>query len=138
MELLLNILWLALALPAVWMWRHKPACANHPQRFGSWRPFLLFGCALVLLFPVVSATDDLQAMRPEMEESSSSLVLKQTAGTRSSAWTHPTGSFLSEFSAPALGGNDPLCGLVSLASTPLPERAFFSQKDSRAPPAISL
>jgi len=28
------------------------------------------GCALVLLFPVISATDDMHAMRAEMEESS--------------------------------------------------------------------
>jgi len=26
------------------------------------------GCVLILLFPVVSATDDLQAMQPDMEE----------------------------------------------------------------------
>ncbi|MGD0790332.1 MAG: hypothetical protein ABR920_01060 [Terriglobales bacterium] len=31
------------------------------------------GCALVLLFPVISATDDLHAMRPEMEESERAL-----------------------------------------------------------------
>lgn len=31
---------------------------------------LALGCVLVLLFPVISATDDLHAMRAEVEESS--------------------------------------------------------------------
>jgi len=138
MELLLNIVWLALALPAVWMWQRIPARAQHQQWFACCRPFLLLGCALVLLFPVVSATDDLHAMRPEMEESSSKRMLKQSAGTRSSVWTRPTGTLPSEFIALSLGRNDDLCGLVSLVSTPLPEPAFFGQKASRAPPSASL
>jgi len=77
-------------------------------------------------------------MRPEMEESSFSRVLKQSVGTRSSAWTHPTGSLPSEFIALSLSPGDDLCGLVFLASAPLPEPAFFGQKASRAPPATTL
>ena len=138
MELLLNIVWVALALPAVWMWQRMPARPKQPLRFGRWHPFLLLGCALVLLFPVVSATDDLQAMRPEMEESSSSRVFKQSVGTKSSAWTHLTGSLPSQLIALSLSRNDDLCGMVFFASAPLPEPAFFGPKTSRAPPADSL
>jgi len=138
MELLLNIVWLALALPALWMWHRVPARVHHPQWFGRCRPFLLLGCALVLLFPVVSATDDLHAMRPEMEESNSKRLLKHSTGTRSSAWTHPTGGLPSQFIVLSLSRNDDRCGLVFLASIPLPELAPLSQKDARAPPANSL
>ncbi len=67
MELTLNLLWLLLAIPAIWVWRGAPS-----QRSGSEgrsvRRLLILGCLLMVLFPVVSATDDLQAMRPEMEE----------------------------------------------------------------------
>ncbi len=69
MELLLNLLWLLLALPAYCLWRD----ARNSRRSGSPSPLqclLALGCVLVLLFPVVSATDDLHAMRSEMEESS--------------------------------------------------------------------
>jgi hypothetical protein len=139
MELLLNILWLALAVPAVWIWRREPAHASGPQRFGRGRPFLLLGCALVLLFPVVSATDDLHAMRSEMEESNASKrVLKQASGTKTTVWTHPTGTFLSESVTLPIGRDNQLCGIVCVAPASSPEPAIFSQKNSRAPPAISL
>ena len=64
MELLLNLLWLLLVVPAFWVWRRQD------RSLGSLRCLLVLACGMVLLFPVVSATDDLQAMRPEMVESS--------------------------------------------------------------------
>jgi hypothetical protein len=66
MELFLNLCWLSLLVPAFLLWRQRTSSA------ASHRPLVLvcvLGCALVLLFPVISATDDLHAMRPEMEES---------------------------------------------------------------------
>lgn len=139
MELLLNIVWLALAVPALWIWRRKPAHTSTPQRFGRGRPYLLLGCALVLLFPVVSATDDLHAMRPEMEESNASKrLLKHAGASKTSAWTHLTGSFLPETAATQLGRDDQFCGAVFGASLPLLECPTFSQKDSRAPPSTIL
>lgn len=65
MELLLNLAWLLLALPAWWLWRgHRPG-----HKFSSMQCLLALGCLLVVLFPVISATDDLCAMRAEIEES---------------------------------------------------------------------
>lgn len=65
MELTLNLIWLLLTIPAVWVW-HEARCARPGER--DLQGLLLLACILMLLFPVVSATDDLQAMRPEMEE----------------------------------------------------------------------
>jgi hypothetical protein len=136
MELLLNILWLALALPAVWIWQRKPGCAL--RRFGRSCPILLLGCVLVLLFPVVSATDDLHAMRPEMEESNPfSSVQKQSGGARAMTWTHATGSLLAHFVSFSPRSNDDFCGLVFLACTRLPELVVSSQGTARAPPATN-
>jgi hypothetical protein len=67
-ELLLNLAWLLLAIPAYGLWRSS-TLANRRHRFSSLQCLLALGCALVLLFPVISATDDLHAMRAEMEES---------------------------------------------------------------------
>jgi hypothetical protein len=78
MELFLNLCWLSLLLPAYLLWRQRTSStasatstrsstqssAHHPLIF-----LCVLGCALVLLFPVISASDDLHAMRPEMEES---------------------------------------------------------------------
>lgn len=68
MELLLNLAWLLLALPAFWLWRDArtmPAA----RRSTAFQCLLALGCLLVLLFPIISATDDLRAMRAELEES---------------------------------------------------------------------
>ena len=86
MELLLNLFWLMLALPAYWIWRREVGCGRSCERWKSLRAILVLGCILMLLFPVVSATDDLHFMRPEMEESASSKkALKQAANDKSSS-----------------------------------------------------
>ncbi|MGC2450022.1 MAG: hypothetical protein WA477_20400 [Candidatus Sulfotelmatobacter sp.] len=71
MELLLNLAWLLLALPAYWLWRGSRT-AQGGRKFTAAQGLLALGCLLVMLFPVVSATDDLRAMRAEMEESPTS------------------------------------------------------------------
>jgi hypothetical protein len=68
MELFLNLAWLLLALPAYWLWR----CARHmrcERHFSSLQCLLVLGSVLLLLFPVISASDDLLALRTEIEES---------------------------------------------------------------------
>jgi len=86
MELLLNLAWLLLALPAYWMWRNSISTrAEH--RFSSLQCLLALGCLLVMLFPVVSATDDLMAMRTEMEESPiSKRSIRLANSDKSSLW----------------------------------------------------
>jgi hypothetical protein len=81
MELLLNLLWVLLALPAYWLWRRSA------QRFSSLQCLLALGCVLVLLFPVISASDDLHAMRAEMEDSSViKRTVRQAGSDKNSAW----------------------------------------------------
>jgi len=85
MELLLNLAWLLLALPAYLLWRN---CRSTPaaRRFTAVQCLLALGCMLVILFPVISATDDLRAMRTEMEESPvSKRSMGQSNGERLSA-----------------------------------------------------
>ncbi|MFZ0955913.1 MAG: hypothetical protein WAN60_06200 [Candidatus Sulfotelmatobacter sp.] len=86
MELLLNLAWLLLALPACWLWRrsfHTRALG----KLGSLQCLLALACLLVLLFPVISATDDLHVMRTEMEESSpGKRSARQAAGEKTSLW----------------------------------------------------
>jgi len=80
MELLLNLAWLLLLVPAYWLWRRGGAT----RACGSLPCLLTLACVLVILFPVVSATDDLLAMRTEMEESPiSKRSLHEARGARS-------------------------------------------------------
>jgi hypothetical protein len=83
MELLLNLAWLLLALPAYWLWWQSA------RRFNSLQCLLALGCVLVLLFPVISASDDLHAMQTEMEDSSTSKrTVRQSGSERNSAWVN--------------------------------------------------
>jgi hypothetical protein len=68
MELFLNLAWVLLALPAYWLWQSARAVRGQ-RHFTSLQCLLALASVLVLLFPVVSATDDLLAMRTEIEES---------------------------------------------------------------------
>ena len=84
MELLLNLAWLLLALPAYWLWRSAKR-----RSLSSRQCLLALVCVLTLLFPVISATDDLHAMRAEMEESGTGKrSVRQAGGEKSSAWTN--------------------------------------------------
>lgn len=86
MELLLNIAWILLVVPAYWLWR-RGAVARMGRRVSALQCVLALGCAFVLLFPVISATDDLHAMRAEMEESSASKrAVRQATSEKHSAW----------------------------------------------------
>jgi hypothetical protein len=85
MELVLNLAWLLLAIPAYWLWRGS-RIAFAARRPSSRQCLLALGCMLAILFPVVSATDDLHAMRTEMEESPlSKRSLRQASHDKS--WT---------------------------------------------------
>jgi hypothetical protein len=68
MELFLNLAWVLLALPAWWVWQNTRG-VQRQRHFSSLQCLLALASVLVLLFPVVSATDDLLAMRTEIEES---------------------------------------------------------------------
>jgi hypothetical protein len=99
MELFLNLCWLSLLLPAYLLWR---------QRTSSHRPAappLIFlcalGCALILLFPVISATDDLHVVRPEMEESERGFRRAGNGACTPHALAHSSQPILSSFASPA-------------------------------------
>ena len=87
MELLLNLFWLTLAVPALWMWCRKSVYAKDRGSFDGIRPVLLLGCALMLLFPVVSATDDLHAMRQDTADIAQHDAFLWIGDPRSRMWT---------------------------------------------------
>ena len=86
MELLLNLAWLLLALPAFWLWGTTRSIPRG-RKFSALQCLLALGCMLVILFPVVSATDDLHAMRSEMEESpASKRAIRHASQDKTSVW----------------------------------------------------
>lgn len=88
MELVLNLAWILLALPAYWLWRRGTG-ARRAREVSSLQFLLALGCVVVLLFPVISATDDLHVMRAEMEDSSiSKRAVRQAENDKTWAWVN--------------------------------------------------
>ena len=86
MELLLNLAWLFLAVPAFWLWQGSRT-SSLVRKVTALQCVLALGCMLVILFPVVSATDDLRAMRNEMEESpASKRTIRLASNDKALAW----------------------------------------------------
>lgn len=136
MELLLNLCWLMLALPAYWIWRRHISNLR-PHRLRKTHAFVLLGSVLLLLFPVISATDDLHAMRPEMEESSPSKQIAKHISSNKSA------SFLSRIGIPAqvspfaFGFGNEFRGTISAEVSLFPSRLATAATISRGPPPPS-
>jgi len=136
MELLLNLFWLLLAMPAYWLWRYSRIAAQRRQ-FHALQCFLALGCLLVILFPVVSASDDMRAMRAEMDESSSKKSICQAVGDKqsSSKW---------QAQPAALASASASCGFGELAWHWVPASVSSSSsarviaRSDRAPPRFFL
>jgi hypothetical protein len=58
METVLNLLWLVVTLTALWFWRFRWSASRRSQA-RVLPEVVAIGCALALLFPVISLTDDL-------------------------------------------------------------------------------
>jgi hypothetical protein len=133
MEQLLNLAWLLLALPAYWLWRRGT------RRFSSLQCLASLGCLLVLLFPVISASDDLHAMQTEMEDSSvSKRTVCQAASDKNSGWLNrmhgPPAALASvvRLVAPKVG----LLEVSTASESPLARSCVF--RWGRAPPFSPL
>jgi hypothetical protein len=138
MELLLNLLWL-IGIPAFGMWWLRSGSVVRAGRIARVQQVALLGCMLVLLFPVVSATDDLHPIRPEIEDSSSSKRIKQAAADKFSTHFSAFGAAPALLPLPALPYlHFEVVGQVTLGAEAVPEQAQFSFDASRAPPAFLL
>jgi len=133
MELFLNLIWMVLAASTMCAWGRR---RNHPQS----RPHLIaLVCLLALLFPVISATDDLNAMRSEMEDSSPSKRGLKQAVTGKAVWLlavhNPPALLVSVFAALPQGE-------TSRMTIPAPPTRFSTLSravpSDRAPPLPEL
>lgn len=83
-----------LLLPAAWIWhrRQEQAALKNGGALRGFRSFVLLGFIIVLLFPIISISDDLHPMRADVEESSSSKrIAKQLTAAKTPAWnSHST------------------------------------------------
>lgn len=135
MELLLNLTWLLLAVPGYWLWRQRRSA----RRLSSVQCLLALGCLLVILFPVISASDDLVAMRTEMDESPVSKRSIHQAGNDKTPLWHAHWHGLAALAGSDLlfvSNNDSWLQLSSSLSFTAVEPALV--RNGRAPPRALL
>ncbi len=68
MELALNLVWLVVCAFALGWWLHQSR-VRQIDRHAIIKGLLVLACILVIVFPVISASDDLCAMAAPMEDS---------------------------------------------------------------------
>jgi len=77
MELLLNLIWVSLAILAhLGFFRSR---RRRHTRISYGKSLLALACGMVLLFPVISATDGLHSTEAVMEEASKSVELSASS-----------------------------------------------------------
>jgi hypothetical protein len=59
METFLNLVWLAVTVAAIWLWRFRWTASRRNPRHSTRMEAVAMVCVLALLFPVISLTDDL-------------------------------------------------------------------------------
>lgn len=135
MEVLLNTIWLLGSIGAFAFWRPgRRAAARLGRRESNILATLALACALLLLFPVISLTDDLHAEQYPMEDSSRSVMKVRNlvqAGVRAvrSAFMIPA----TETPRPAASLNV-IWGTVALLATHPFRPARASSLHGRSPP----
>lgn len=70
MELFLNLFWLALAATVATVFVRQQSGREEQERLPYAKALLALGCVIVLLFPFVSASDDLHPTQAIFEDSS--------------------------------------------------------------------
>jgi hypothetical protein len=136
MEILLNSLWLLVAMGAFLFWQAEGEEGTVRRREHNRRFRLLaLACALILLFPVISLTDDLHAEQAAMEDSSRAVMKARNlaqACLRASRSPFVAGVTPASFSAAAL---HLFLDTVVLVESPLRCLAPVSAHDGRSPPS---
>jgi hypothetical protein len=135
MELLLNLVWITLALGAFCTFLRKRRACAWTARVPYITALLALSCMLVLLFPVVSASDDLHPTQAVLEDATKR-VHQIVAPLQ-----HAQGNSLTD-TLPALLAIYLLCSLVALQSwQPISReaRVIFRERaprDGRSPPRL--
>jgi hypothetical protein len=136
MELGLNLFWVVVAVTSLTLWlRQRSRWSASSQSKRSLRGLITLGCALAVLFPIISLTDDIHGEQLAVEDSRSS-TLKKRVGSESSSdltrFSNTPARSASSFSISA----DPRClGEAGLADLAPYRTAGICRCQSRAPPA---
>jgi hypothetical protein len=137
MELLLNLAWVLVAIAAVVLWLRPKRRGLSAGRVSLFLQSVALACALAVLFPAISATDDLHAAQLAVEAQDVARKVLRSMNTVSSSsavdWLHFLPAFL--LLAVMMAPCHRFVRTVSECSLFVLEAVSFSSLISRAPPA---
>ena len=135
MELLLNLFWLLLVVPALLLSRQAKRSARESGQICRTNSSVVVVCLMLLLFPVVSATDDLLALGLDMEESSATKSLvKHSVSPKTPALGNDTVKPAQLYSFASYAPDQELYKAVQIYAVVLPQYDPASASGCRAPP----
>jgi hypothetical protein len=141
MESFLNILWVLIALCALWVWRVHWVRQERAERRNPVQEWTAFLCGLVLLFFAVSLTDDLHSEIVLFDECASG---RRHSAVCSCAHPAPHGAKAPSASGPAIVPavsaiqQFRVIARISAIRQDLMSRVSYSFSSGRAPPISNL
>lgn len=140
MEATLNLLWLVIALAAVWRWRFRWSVSREDRKHSLKIEAAAMVCVLALLFPVISLTDDLHPETVAVDAASG----KRTACLMAAGAAHVRATPLGSGTHHAVGivarPFGAICGPLSdlvLLPTPCKLHSLAASSAGRSPPSLS-
>ena len=94
MELLLNLIWITLALAALCAFARRKSDASQISGSRWIKALLALTCSIVLLFPIISASDDLHPVQAAVEDASKRVQLALTSESTDRSTVPTTAVFL--------------------------------------------
>jgi hypothetical protein len=139
-EATLNLLWLVIALTAVWRWRFRWSVSRQDRKHSPKIEAVAMVCVLALLFPVISLTDDLHPETVAVDAPSG----KRNACLIAAGATHVRATSLGSGTHHAVGivtrPFGAICGSFSdlvLLPTPCKSNSLAASSAGRSPPSLS-
>jgi len=135
MELLLNLLWVTMALAAFCVFTRKRQAASQLPKVPYAKALLGLVCVLVLLFPVVSASDDLHPTQAVLEDATKRIqqVIAPHQQVQAGSFTSMLPVLLAVYLTFALVA---LLGWQPIATVARAIRRECAPHDGRSPPSL--
>jgi hypothetical protein len=139
MELALNLAWALIAVAGYALLFRHLAIRGLGGRRGPrrWRCFVALTCALLILFPVISLTDDLHEIQATAEEAAASVVIKRCVGNHESPPARTIHHIPYLFAAVTTHLAWTVVGAAAVLESALSRPVLRQPAPGRAPPVLS-
>ena len=139
METFLNLVWLAVTVAAIWLWRFRWSVSRRNPRHNPRMEAAAMVCFLALLFPVISLTDDLHPETVAVDAASGKRNACLIAASAPQARTTPVGPgthfAVGVISNPLATFNLTVAELAESVEFHVPE-SLASNSSGRSPPSL--